>query len=150
MRFLIPFVVLPLIFLFVSTMNIEAAQREQVISGRLISDNGDFSCDHCVVTLLANGGRPIGTTYTDLSGHFTFAAVPRGTYTIHVEIDGFQDANQVVEAGFGEANVLVTLVPRRTVVTTGSPTVDISEFRELYPKKAVSNFEKGADFLKKK
>src|SRR5215831_9817148 len=97
MRFLIPFVVLPLIFLFVSTMNTEAAQREQVISGRLISDNGDFSCDHCVVTLLASGVRPISTTYTDLSGHFTFNAVPRGMYTIHIEMDGYQDVNQAVE-----------------------------------------------------
>ena len=62
MRFLKPFVVLPFILLFVSTITSQAAQREQVISGSLISENGAFSCDHCVVTLLANGVRPIGTT----------------------------------------------------------------------------------------
>jgi Tfp pilus assembly protein PilF len=150
MRFLTPFVVLPLILLFANTINARAAQRDQVISGRLISENGAFSCDHCVVTLLANGVRPIGTTYTDLSGRFTFAAVPRGTYTIHVEIDGFQDVNQVVENEFGETNVIVTLVPKRTVDTTGAQIVNIAEFKELYPKKAVSNFEKGTDLLKKK
>jgi Tfp pilus assembly protein PilF len=149
MRFLKPFVLLPLILIFVC-MNAQAAQRQQVISGRLISENGAFSCDHCVVTLLANGVRPIGTTYTDLSGHFTFAAVPRGSYTIHIEIDGFQDVNQVVENDFGEANVIVSLVRKRAVDTTGAQIVNIAEFKELYPKKAVSNFEKGTDLLKKK
>jgi Tfp pilus assembly protein PilF len=150
MRFLTPFVVLPLILLFACTINTRAAERDQVISGRLISENGDFSCDHCVVSLLANGVRPISTTYTDLSGHFTFAGVPRGSYTIHVEVDGFQDVNQIVGSDFGEADVLVTLVPKRTVDTTGAQIVNIAEFKELYPKKAVSNFEKGSDLLKKK
>jgi Tfp pilus assembly protein PilF len=149
MRFLTPFVVLPLMLLFVSSNTNWAAQRDQVISGRLIFDNGDSSCDHCLVSLLANGVRPVGTTYADLSGHFTFTGVPRGSYTIHVELDGFQDVNQVIEAGFGEANVMVTLVRKPAVVSTGSPIVNIAEFKELYPKKAVSNFEKGADLLKK-
>jgi tetratricopeptide (TPR) repeat protein len=148
MRFLTPFVVLPFLLLFVSTNTTAAAERDQ-ISGRLIFENGNFSCDHCAITLLADGVRPIGTTYTDLSGRFTFSGVPRGTYTIHLELDGFQDVNQVVEAGLGEATVMVTLVRKPAVVSTGSQIVNISEFKELYPKKAVSNFEKGVDLLRK-
>src|SRR5262249_16958814 len=130
MRFLTPFVVLPLMLLFVSSNANWAAQRDLGISGRLIFDNANVSCYPCLVALLANGVRPVGTTYADLSGHFTFTGVPRGSYTIHVELDGFQDVNQVIEAGYGEANVIVTLVRKPAVVSTGSPIVNIAHFND--------------------
>jgi tetratricopeptide (TPR) repeat protein len=149
MRFLTPFVVLPLVFLLASANTTVAAQRDQVISGRLIFDNGEFSCDRCIVSLLANGIRPVAVAYADLSGHFMFTGVPRGVYTIHVELDGFQDVNQNIETGEGEANILVTLLRKPAVQSTGAQIVNISEFKELYPRKAVSNFEKGIDELKK-
>src|SRR5215475_15392718 len=110
MRFLAPFVALPILFVFLNTNRIQAAGGQSV-SGRLVFENTDFACDHCVVTLLANGVRPMGTTYIDLSGRFTFINVPHGSYTIHVEIVGFEDVNQPVEStDAGEANVLITLV----------------------------------------
>jgi Tfp pilus assembly protein PilF len=149
MRFLTPFVILLVALLSIGANNANAAERDQVVSGRLIFENGDFSCDRCVVTLLANGVRPVGMGNVDLAGHFTFASVPHGTYTIHVELDGFQDVNQVIEAGDGDATVLVTLVRKPPPQSAGPAVVNIAEFKELYPKKAVSNFEKGADFLSK-
>lgn len=149
MRFLTPFVILTVVLLSIAANNVNAAERDQGISGRLIFENGNFSCDRCVVTLLANGVRPVATGYVDLSGHFTFTNVPRGTYTIHIELDGFQDVNQIIEAADGDATVMVTLVPKRPAESAGPAVVNITEFKELYPKKAVSNFEKGSDFLSK-
>ena len=66
-----------------------AAVPEQTISGSLILGNGQFQCDQCVVSLLANGTRPVSTTYLDLGGHFTFRGVAPGSYTIHMEIECF-------------------------------------------------------------
>src|SRR6266850_1781881 len=90
---------------------IQAEVPEQTISGTLFSEHGDLSCDRCVISLLANGVRPVATAFVDLGGHFTFRAVPRGSYTIHAEIDGFEDVNQPVEAHDGlESNVAISLV----------------------------------------
>jgi tetratricopeptide (TPR) repeat protein len=154
--------VIPVLFfaIFLSTNSARAATG-QTVSGRLVFENGDFACDHCVVSLLANGVRPISTTYAngvrpisttyaDLSGHFAFASVPAGAYTIHVEIDGFEDVNQQIDTGTValEANVLITLVRKRPKLTSGGKVVNISEFLELYPKKAVSFFEKGTDAMR--
>src|SRR5436190_18815496 len=74
---------------------------EQTISGTLITESGDLSCDRCIVSLLANGVRPVATAFLDLGGHFSFRGVPRGSYVIHAEIDGFEDVNQPVDGNQG-------------------------------------------------
>jgi tetratricopeptide (TPR) repeat protein len=154
MRFLMPFVAFSLaVFLNLNPLSgaqREQAQREQSLSGRLIFENGDFTCDRCVVTLLANGVRPAGTTITDLSGHFTFPNVPRGNYTIRVEIDGFEDVNQAIEAAGSESNVLVSVVRKRRTDAGPAQIVNVNELTERYSKKAVSYFEKGTSALEQK
>src|SRR5215510_5837544 len=129
------------------------AAPDSTISGRLLFDNAGFSCDRCTITLLA-GMRPVATTFVDLSGYFTFNNIPRGSLTIHAEIDGFETVNYQVEANGDRVspNVLipVTRKPVTVVSNSGAGIVNISEFLERYPKKAVSLFEKGTDSLKKK
>jgi tetratricopeptide (TPR) repeat protein len=143
MRFLMPLVLVPVLAL--------AAQRDQSISGRLIFENGDFACDRCLVTLLANGVRPAGTTIADLSGHFTFVNIPKGNYTIRVEIDGFEVVNQAIEnTGLVDANVIINLVQKRRSAAGSAQIVNVNEFTERYPKKAVSYFEKGMSALEQK
>ena len=141
------------VFWVCSPTVVRAAVPEQSISGSLIADTGDFSCDHCLVTLLASGMRPVATAYLDLGGHFTFRAVPQGSYTIHVEIEGFEDVNQPVDArdSLGMAgNVTITLVRKSTVVREkNGALVDVSEFLDTYPKKAVDAYKKGLDYRKK-
>lgn len=150
MRILTAAVISVLFFLAVFRTSSASAATGQMVSGRLIFENGDFACDHCVVSLLANGVRPISTTYADLGGHFVFSNVPAGVYTIHLEIDGFEDVNQQLDTGAIslEANILITLVRKRPKVGSGGQVVNISEFLQLYPKKAVSFFEKGSGALR--
>jgi Flp pilus assembly protein TadD len=122
------------------------------ISGRLILDNGEFNCNQCMLTLLAGGVRPVATVVLQSSGTFTFNNVPPGPYTIHADIDGFEPINQEIDATdfrFG-ANVTISLVRKRAPQSGRAAVVNLSEFRELYPKKAVSWFEKGTDALKDK
>jgi tetratricopeptide (TPR) repeat protein len=118
----------------------------------VIFENSNVACERCQVILLANGERPVATTYLDLGGHFAFPGVPRGLYSIRIQVEGFEEVNQPVDAGaFSEANIMVTLVPKRRVEQTGrGQVVDISEFTDRYPKKAVSLFEKGKNALDSK
>jgi Flp pilus assembly protein TadD len=151
MQFLKASVILAAFALFFDSGLLDAA-AERAITGRLIFENG-FTCEQqCVVTLLSLGVRPVQTVLADLSGRFTFDRVPAGSYTIRVEIDGFEIVNQQVndfDAGFG-INIMVPAIRRSTVPSNGDHVVDVSEFIERYPKKAVSLFEKGSQSLKKK
>ena len=130
------------------------AVPEQTISGTLIFGNNQFQCDQCVVSLLANGIRPVSTTYLDLGGHFTFRGVAPGSYTIHMEIDGFEDVNQPVDVrdGLGLGGpVTITLVRKGSRSrAAGGYIVDVTEILDAYPKKAVDAFRKGLEYRKQK
>jgi Tfp pilus assembly protein PilF len=140
------------IFVLLNANFVRSEAAEQTISGTFFTEHGDLSCDRCMVSLLANGVRPIATTFLDLGGHFTFRGVPRGSYTIHAEIEGFEDVNQVVDASQGlEPNVAVTLVRRNPQTNTGKgQIVNVSEILDGYPKKAVDAFKKGVEYHKQK
>jgi tetratricopeptide (TPR) repeat protein len=60
--------------------------------------------------------------------------------------------NQVVDAGeTALSNVIILLVRKHRMISrSGDPVVNIKEFRELYPKKAVSYYEKGSNALQEK
>jgi len=138
-------------FLKFNLTDLEAAA--QFISVRLVFDDYSFICDQqCVVSLLISGVRPIQTVVADLSGHFTFNNVPRGPLAIRVEIDGFEVANvPIQDFDIGrEMMITVPAIRRPVALPTGRPVVNISDFRERYPKKAVSFFEKGSASLKNK
>src|SRR5438093_7708801 len=96
------FVPAALTVLFVNLGFSQDAYRS--ISGRLISKNGGFSCDRCLVTLLASGVRTVAAQYADFAGHFTFSNVPSASsYTILVQSEDFEDGNEEVDVtnGFG-------------------------------------------------
>src|ERR1051326_6461951 len=118
------------------------------LSGRLVFQNGEYICDQrCVVTLLASGVRPVQTVMADLSGHFTFNNVARGSYTIRVEIDGFEPVTQTID-GFdvlSDMNIVVPLIRKQSTSESGAAIVNVSEFMDRYPKKPVSFFEKGSE-----
>jgi Tfp pilus assembly protein PilF len=127
---------------------------EQTISGTVLSEGGDFSCEHCLITLLANGSRPVATAYLDTGGHFSFQGVPPGSYTIHAEIAGFEEVNQPVDANGGlglGTNILITVARKGGhAASPNGGIVNVSEFLDAYPKKAVDAFKKGEDYRKQK
>ena len=138
-------------FLQFNLSDLEAAV--QFISGRLVFEDYSFTCDQqCVVSLLISGVRPIQTVVADLGGHFTFNNVPRGPFAIRVEIDGFEVANVPIrDFDIGhEMMITVPAIRKPVALPTGKPVVNVSDFRERYPKKAVSFYEKGSASLKNK
>ena len=152
MRFLRLSAILSAFLLLVCNSNLSEAAVERSLSGRLLFDGGQFQCqDRCQVTLLS-GVRPIQTVSADSGGRFVFNNVPRGFYTIRVEIEGLDPINQMVESqdsGF-DVNVIVPVVRGSRAQSNGTNVVDVSEFLDRYPKKAVSYFEKGTEALKRK
>jgi tetratricopeptide (TPR) repeat protein len=132
---------------------ITAVAAGDTITGHLIFEDLHFSCEsQCMVTLLASGVRPVQTVLADFSGRFVFGRVPPGPYTIRVEIDGFQAVNQSIDARDAafDIGIYVPLVRKTAVRSANGNVVDVSEFLDRYPKKAVSAFEKGSDLLKKR
>jgi tetratricopeptide (TPR) repeat protein len=153
MRFPRPSVILAASVLLLISSNLLQAVPEHSISGRLVFENFDFACnDGCVVTLLVLGSRPVQTTMADFSGRFTFHGVTPGLYTIRVEINGIEMVNQPLDARDNryEVSIMVPRIRKAAASTSGAPVVDVSEFLERYPKKAVSLFEKGIESLNKK
>jgi Tfp pilus assembly protein PilF len=148
------FVVAIFILVLSSAAVFGAPVPEQTISGTMLSEGGEFSCEHCPVTLLATGGRPVATAYLDSAGHFAFPGVPPGSYTIHAQIEGFEEVNQPVDANEGLGlgmNVLITVARKGGhAAPINGGIVNISEFLDAYPKKAVEAFKKGQDYRKNK
>ena len=162
MRFLTPLVILAACFALICNSNVVQAAEERTIAGRLIFENSNFSCEQqCVVTLLAMGVRPVQTVFAGFGGQFAFRNVPRGDYTIKIDIDGFGTVSQAIrdyDAGFS-VNIFIPLARQTTIGASGpvaasstgtAPNVvDVTELPGQYPKKAVSFFEKGRKSLKK-
>src|ERR1700751_2156335 len=148
------FVLPGLVLWLFSTVAFSAPVAEQTISGTVVAEGGELGCDHCMVTLLAVGGRPVATAYLDGGGHFIFQPVPPGSYTVHAQIEGFEEINQQVEAGdgFGSAsNVMITVARKNGhAAPVNGGIVDVSEFLDAYPKKAVAAFKKGQQYEKEK
>lgn len=148
------FVLLGFVLWFFPTVAFSAPVAEQTIAGTVLAEGGDLGCDHCMITLLAVGGRPVATAYLDGGGHFSFPGVPSGSYTIHAQIEGFEEINQAVDAneGFGvSSNVMITVARRNAHAgPVNGGIVNVSEFLDAYPKKAVEAFKKGQEFEKQK
>jgi tetratricopeptide (TPR) repeat protein len=125
---------------------------DRAISGVLLFENRDFNCEmQCRVTLVVSM-RPVDTVLADLGGHFRFNAVPRaGSYALRIEIDGFETYTYSIrDVDPFSVNVVVPLVRKSGASPeTTSYVVDVSEFLQRYPKKAVSSFEKGSELSKK-
>ena len=162
MRFLKGSVILSAFVALLINSNLLVAAPERTIAGRLIFESAELQCQQqCVVTLLAYGVRPVQSVFADLGGRFTFENVPRGTYSIRVDIDGFESVNQPIQE-FEESvglNIIVPLTRKPTISphssnspnsSNGADVINVSEFLSRYPKKAVSFFEKGSESLKNK
>ena len=150
MRFARKSVVFVLSLTLVTAVWIEAAaQSEGGVSGTVLSENGAFLPAMTLVTLTQTGVT-VAAAYTDAAGRFTFRGVPPGSYTIHISVDGYEKTSQAVEVsqydGFAPESI-VMLTRKHEVIRPNTPhTIDISQFLERYPKKAVESFRKGMEY----
>jgi tetratricopeptide (TPR) repeat protein len=125
---------------------IEAASRQEYLSGTLLSPEGMFPPAMTLVSLKQTG-IPVGVAYTDSAGRFTFRNVRPGLYTIHVQLEGYEDLDRAVEvsrySGFGADSTFMLVRKYQVIRQSGPQTIDVSQFLERYPKKAVEAYKKG-------
>jgi tetratricopeptide (TPR) repeat protein len=128
--------------------------RDRTISGKLIFDTG-ATCERVRVELEVAEMQPIETVYADPTCTFKFLQPGNGNYLIHIDVDGYEEIHQRVEASGvdGDGYSVIQMIPAPGRVSTKAEhtqaSVDVSEMMNQYPKKAVNLFNKALDAHKK-
>jgi tetratricopeptide (TPR) repeat protein len=144
-----------IVFFIASALPIVAfaqTSRDGAIDGRLLFD-GSVSCERVVVELERIESQAIDNTFADLACGFRFERVRKGSYFIHVKIEGYSEVRQSVDVGeaMSSAPVVITMSPAPARISrqqTGR-VVDASELLEQYPRKAVDLYKKSISDRKK-
>jgi tetratricopeptide (TPR) repeat protein len=138
-------------------------QRQRVeysIRGKLMLDTGQDVEQRIEVRLEGSTSQLITSTYTDSIGNFEFRNIQPGAYYIAVNGDGYQPTRQQVEVfgtGGGVTNVTMFVErassdrpgARRAVDAADPDIIDVSQLKENFPKKAVQNYDKATEEIKK-
>jgi tetratricopeptide (TPR) repeat protein len=138
-------------------------QRQRVeysIRGKLLLSSGQDIDQRVEVRLEGSTGQMINSAYTDSIGNFEFRNLQPGAFYIAVNGDGFQPTRQQVDVfGTGGGVTTVTVfVERMTDARSGARSavdaadpdiIDVSQLKENFPKKAVQNYDKATDEMKK-
>ncbi|MBI4471444.1 MAG: carboxypeptidase regulatory-like domain-containing protein, partial [Acidobacteria bacterium] len=126
--------------------------NQQMISGRVVFDNRE-GCGGCEVRIELGGPRPTASTYADPNGHFMFTGLRPGSYMLRVIVDGIEETEQALEVYENMIQASITIpISRRVIVRrepAGSPVVDVSQFLDRYPKKAVERYRRASESAKR-
>jgi tetratricopeptide (TPR) repeat protein len=127
--------------------------RGKIISGS--SRDGDMRVE---VRLERTTLQIVQTAYTDSIGNFEFRNLSPGTYWVGVNVEGFEPVRQSVELynNMASSNLSIFLNrapverPRLSAIDAADrDTVDISQMKENFPRKAIQNFDKALEEKKK-
>jgi Tfp pilus assembly protein PilF len=132
-------------------------QSRGLIRGQIIVPVAHAS-ERILVVLQKSDGPLIGRNFTDSLGHYEFPALLPGNYVLIVNVEGYEDVRQEVGVGAGVYAIQTVNIPLREKVTLitihsgGGPddeTVDMNELGRKYPRKAVQDYEKSIDEIRK-
>lgn len=123
------------------------------VTGRVIAPGANFDSYHEVLQL--DESRLVGFGYTNSTGQYTLPAQPPGKYYIVVRIDGFKEYKERIDVDGCSAifDHFIYMewddeVIRPVILDfTGevNETVDVSELRRVFPRKAVEEFERARE-----
>jgi Tfp pilus assembly protein PilF len=114
------------------------------IGGKLIYLYQQAPCERCEV-LLESNGIPVGSVFSDAVGNFVFTGLRAGSYTLKVELQGFEKVEQRVEvSNLFDATTIVMLTPKTAVGgdSDNHDVVHVSTYLDQYPEKAVKLYKK--------
>jgi tetratricopeptide (TPR) repeat protein len=116
------------------------------VSGRVLYPFGGRPCESCPVSL-ESAGVPIEKTMTDSIGAFDFKDVRPGNYTIHVSMQGYEDAEVRVDIG-SRASAMPAIIFLNPALAPppadkpDAPVVNVAALPGKHPKKAVDLYNK--------
>jgi thioredoxin-like negative regulator of GroEL len=126
--------------------------HEQNVSGRLSFADAGANCGRIMVELEVIEMQPVESVYLDANCGFKFTHISKGSYFIHVDIDGYDEVRQRVDVSdvFADTPNLITMLPapgrgRGVMSRGGKPVIDVSEILDQYPKKAVDLYNKARE-----
>ena len=137
-----------LIVTLVSLMTIPSSaddEQERWLSGQVLTEHG-MPLGNVPVTLEEFGFR--FRTVTDVLGRFDFLDVRPGMHEIVINHEGYTPVRRTVPADDGQRiqmriRLQPMALPERSYVATGDSTIDVSQFRENFPKEARRAFDRG-------
>jgi len=134
------------------------SQGQQPILGNIVGEihvvRAAFPPKQVMVTLQSRGAT-ITSKYADGQGRFGFPYLPGGSYNVVVEDEDYAPVNVRVDLNpvFSQtAQIQITLIPREVAkpdsaagrVSGSNPNaIDLGEYTRKFPKKAISEYEKG-------
>ena len=127
-----------------------------VIRGQILIPSVRAS-ERIQVTVQRSDGPIVARVFSDSLGNYEARSLPIGTYEVIVNVEGYEEARQTVGVGTGTFNAVTLNIPLRekdTVVVRrngrgADDVVDVNELGRKYPKKAVQDYEKAREEIRK-
>jgi tetratricopeptide (TPR) repeat protein len=123
------------------------AVAEGEISGTVLLEGDKRPATQVAVSLKSRVAGVFRSVLTDLEGHFKIQNLPRGTYDIAVDEDGYEAAQTSAQLDGPSAKLVVYLRSKSGPIRQSRYTVSVRELR--IPGKAHNEFEKGLERVAK-
>jgi Tfp pilus assembly protein PilF len=132
-----------------------ANRADGAVRGQIIVPETHASAQ-ILVTLFKADGPIVGRTYSDTLGNYDFHGLLPGTYVINVKLEGYEEVRTEVGVGSGSFGVAVANIVLHenelTIKVGGNPADDaisINELSRKYPRKAVQDYERALEEIRK-
>src|SRR5262245_26665799 len=114
------------------------------------------AAERILVIVQRSDGPIVARVFSDALGNYEARNLPVGTYEVVVNVEGYEEIRQQVGVGGNTFNVVTVNIPLRekeTIVVrhqgAADDVVDITELGRKYPRKAVQDYEKAREELRK-
>src|SRR5215813_15620561 len=112
--------------------------------------------ERIMVTVQRSDGPIVARVFSDALGNYEARNLPVGIYEVVVNVEGYEEVRQQVGVGgntFNNVTVNIPLREKESIVIkrqgVDDDVVDITELGRKYPRKAVQDYEKAIEEVKK-
>jgi tetratricopeptide (TPR) repeat protein len=120
---------------------------EGEISGTVLLETDKRPAPQAAVSLSSRAAGIFRSVLTDLEGHFKVQNLPRGTYDIAVDEDGYEAAQTSAQLDGPSAKLVVYLKSRPGAIRSSRYSISVRELK--IPGKAQDEFQKGLERVAK-
>jgi Tfp pilus assembly protein PilF len=145
------------ILLVLTLAQAQNSQPNGVIHGQILIPSA-HAAERIQVTVQRSDGPIVARVFSDTQGNYDARGLPPGSYEVIVNVEGYEEVRQSVAIGTGFYGTAIVNIPlnekEKTIVIkpdggAADDVIDINELTRKYPKKAVQDYEKGRDELRK-